>query len=67
MSIYYSFTIPPEKERLNDEIFKYIINHKAYDEHGETKDGFWYSLEFKSEGDKEQFKKEMTEKFPYIY
>jgi len=67
MSSYFSFTVPEEKEHLNSNIKRFVIQQSKPFEIIPTKDGTVYQLEFNSEIQQKSFQLELDEKFPNLY
>lgn len=67
MSTYFDFLIPPDKEILNLEVKKFVFSRFNDCIYNETKDGFAYSIEFKSQNELIKFKSELIQSFPNLY
>lgn len=67
MISHFTFTVPLDKENINNQIKRFVISQKTYFEVNETEHGFDYSIEFDSDYKKQIFNKELSERFPNLY
>lgn len=63
----FSFTVPADKEILNRKIRTFVSSNFRHFDYNETKDGFIYSIDFNSDLEREEFKRELNLRFPNLY